>query len=508
MRSAECGVRRDRHRGRRIIVPLLLAVVLAMPAAGADDPVQRAMKGYEKHHYEEAARELQATLPSLAPGKRLQAELVLGMICLRNAELHDELARTSAAISADYLKRLSAERGRSRSRYSDLYFGCALLESGKTDAALRPLERFAASGHDAKSTAMAKTAIGTATYLGGDKQKAQDIWNGIDRADADVKTEVAAAWSRTDAAGKNPPALCDEAITAGSRKNGRGSSIIVLKNCLGVYARAGQLDKARDLLRTADLKSYSYRESLGKSKVLSFYDIGLLDSLGAYYLQESLASLEKAAADPALTGIANYYLSEAYAVAGSTDRASKAAAVFLASPKAPAQYRSRALVRQGALQYRKGRKADAIGTWDDLVRTQKNDPALLAEVLVSCGELHVECSRVAGLAAAAAEAGQGRRFAETDIGLGRYYFSRKDYARALVHLEAGRDKGNKNKIEFNDPLMMVDLAESYYRSRKYSEALEIYFEMSKEFPQVRQVQEALQGIYSMEHRSAGDVKIN
>jgi hypothetical protein len=31
--------------------------------------------------------------------------------------------------------------------------------------------------------------------------------------------------------------------------------------------------------------------------------------------------------------------------------------------------------------------------------------------------------------------------------------------------------------------------------------------MSKQFPEVRQIQEAMQGIYSMEHKSAGDVKI-
>jgi hypothetical protein len=55
--------------------------------------------------------------------------------------------------------------------------------------------------------------------------------------------------------------------------------------------------------------------------------------------------------------------------------------------------------------------------------------------------------------------------------------------------------------------MLVNLAEAYYRTKKFSESLEIYFEMSKRFPVVRQIQEALQGVYSIEHKSAGDVKI-
>jgi hypothetical protein len=74
-------------------------------------------------------------------------------------------------------------------------------------------------------------------------------------------------------------------------------------------------------------------------------------------------------------------------------------------------------------------------------------------------------------------------------------------------MEAGRDKAYKNKIEVNDPLMLVGLAETYYRNKKFSESLEIYFEIGKQYPLVRQIQEAIQGIYSMEHQSAGEVKI-
>ena len=105
------------------------------------------------------------------------------------------------------------------------------------------------------------------------------------------------------------------------------------------------------------------------------------------------------------------------------------------------------------------------------------------------------------------EKGEGRKFFTLNIALGKLYLGKKDYARAVSYLEAGRDKSNKNKIESNDPVMLVNLAESYYRTKKFSEALEIYFEMSKQFPDVRQIQEALQGIYSMEQKSAGDVKI-
>jgi tetratricopeptide (TPR) repeat protein len=481
--------------------------LIATPVPAADDPVQKAMKAYEKHRYEDAGRDLRAALPSLGRSNQPSAQLTLGMIYLRNAELHRELARMSASVNPDYLRRISAQRGAGRSRFSDLYLGLALLEGGKIEAAASTLERFLASGDDAKYKAIAKIGLGTAANLDGDQQKAQELWRGINSNDLDVKTELAAAYSRAGLRDKDPVRLCDEALRD-TRKSGKAFSLMAVKNCIGVYGQAAIPDKGFDLLSRADLKSYSYRDAIGKSKVLSFYDVQLLSNLSVFYLQASLAALEKASADQQLKGFASYYLGEAHLLAGNADQAAKATAAFLASAQMPPQYRNRAMVRQGAIQHKKGKPSEAIGVWDDLIRRQPGDPELLSDILVTCSRLRIDCPRVAQTSAAAVESGDGRRFAILNVGLGRYSLGRKDLGKAVTYLEAGRDKGNKNKIESNDPLMLVGLSEAYYRTKKFSEALEIYFEMSKQFPQVRQIQEALQGIYSMEHKSAGDVKIN
>jgi tetratricopeptide (TPR) repeat protein len=429
------------------------------------------------------------------------------MIYLKNAELHRELGQVAGVVQVDYLKRLAAYRGEGRSRYSDLFLGLALMESGRENAATAPLEKFLAGGGDGKYKAIANIALGTSVYRAGDKQKALDLWNSVSSADPDVRTELAAAYSGAGIAGRDPVTLCDEA-SAESRKTGKTLSVIVLKNCVDVYGRSGAIDKGLDLLTRADLRSYFYRESIGKSKVISFYDARLLPNLAAFYLQASLAMLEKAAADPQLKGIASYYLGEAYTLAGNHDQAAKTTAAFLASPQMPPSYKNRALVRQGALQHKKGKQAEAIGVWDELIRKQPNEPELLSDILVTCGRLRIDCPRVARASTTAVETGDGKRFAILNVGLGRYYLAKKDAAKAASYLEAGRDKGNKNKIESNDPVTLVALSDAYSRTKKYSEALEAYFEMSKQFPQVRQIQEALQGIYSMEHKSAGDVKIN
>jgi tetratricopeptide (TPR) repeat protein len=507
LRNAECGVR---NSGTMIVTVWCLIVVSSLfgaNAVAADDPVQKAMKAYEKHRYEDAGRDLRAALPSLEQSKQSPARIALGMSYLRTAELHQALAQLSAVVNADYLKRLSSDKGPSRSGYSELYLGLALLESGKADAAQAALEKFLNGTAGAKEKAVAKIALGAAAQQRGDRQKAQELWESIDASDPDVRTELAAAYSRSGMKDKDPVGMCEGVIAAG-RKNGSQPTIAAVKNCIGVYGRAGAIDQGFDLLARADLKAYAYREAIGKSKTISFYDVQLLSNLAAFYLQASLAALDKAAADPQLKGIAGYYLGEAHALAGNADQAAKATAQFLASPQMPPQYKNRAMVRQGALRHQKGKQAEAIGVWAELVQKQPNDPELLSDILVTCGRLRIDCPRIAQTSVAAVEAGDSKRFAVLNVGLGRYYLSKKDTAKAVSYLEAGRDKGNKNKIEANDPVMLVDLSDAYFRTKKFSEALEIYFEMSKQFPQVRQIQEALQGIYSMEHKSAGDVKIN
>src|SRR5437016_12850062 len=109
-----------RHACVHLLFASLLAAALgaSAPARGADDdPVDAAMKLYEKRRYEQAARVLEDALARLDAGRRAQAQLVLGMTYLRNADLHEALARTAAAAEVDYLDKLLKTGAEGRSRY-------------------------------------------------------------------------------------------------------------------------------------------------------------------------------------------------------------------------------------------------------------------------------------------------------------------------------------------------------------------------------------------------------
>ncbi len=490
----------------RTIVFLTILMVAAAPVFGADDSVAKAMKLYEKRHYAEAATMLRAELPSIEHARQGTARLTLGMIYLKNAELHRKLYLEALSLHQDYLKKLAAEQGKSRSRFVDLYLGEALLASGKGEPALSYLQKFASTeGLEPRAKAMAQVSIGLCFALKGDMQKADEAWAGLPGADPEVKAALAAAYSKAGLKDRKPLQLANESLEV-LKKSGPGASLRYLTNVASVYAAEGLADKGIDLFKRADLKAYSYKEAVSKAKIITFYDAFLLDDLAQLYLMAGIASLEKALEDGKIRDTVNFYLGEAYAQSGAVDQSVKSTAAFIASSM-PQQYRDKAAARQAANNYRKGRQFDAIGVWDELSKKQPLDPELLAEILIVCSGVRADCPKLAAKAAASVEAGEGRRFSLLNIALGRYYSAKKDFAKAASYLETGRDKSNKNKIEFNDPEMLVNLAEAYYRTKKFSEALEIYFEMSKQFPEVRQLQEALQGIYAMEHKSAGDVKI-
>jgi tetratricopeptide (TPR) repeat protein len=492
---------------KRFVFFCVMIASLPAVAFSAEDPVAQAMKLFEKRHYGEAAGMLRAQLSSLEQGKEGAAYLTLGMIYLKNAELHRELQQVTAAVSTDYLKKLTSLKGKGRSRFADLYLGEALLEAGKPDQASAPLEQFIASeGIEPRSTAIAKAALGLSYYLRDNKQKAEELWGGVDTADPELKSALAAAYSKAGLVEKNPVILADESLSQ-AKKSGKGIPTRLLKNVLSVYAKAGLTEKGLALVNSSDLKTFSYREVVSRTKVINFYDLSLLGDMSAIYLQASIAALEKALTDAKLRTTVNYYLGEAYSLSGNVEQSMKTTAAFISSSQMPQQYRDKAMARQGANQYLRGRQFEALGVWDELSRKQPEDPEVLAEVLIACSGIKVDCPKPAKKAAASVESGEGRKISPLNIALGKYYLGKKDYARAASYMEAGRDKSNKNKIESNNPGMLVNLAEAYYRTKKFSEALEIYFEMSKQFPEVRQIQEAMQGIYSMEHKSAGDVKI-
>jgi tetratricopeptide (TPR) repeat protein len=491
---------------KKIVLLAVMIVFFAGSPSYAGNPVKDGMKLYKKHLYEDAGKLLYSYLPSLKPGEEGSVYLSLGMVYLSNARLYSELGHTSISVHLDYLKKLDATPGKGKSRLVKLYLAQAFLKAGKPEKAATLLQKFI-SGKNTKprDKAIGKVNLGISYYLQGKPKKAQRIWESIKDTDPGVLSELAKAYCKTGLKKKNPLEICNEALKI-VKNSGEPTSIQVIKNVLWVYAATGQVEKGLDLIKSANLKAFSHEEIMARNKTIRFYDLSLLSSLSMLYGKAGIKYLKKASVDEKVKGPALYYLGTAYAYFGDIDESTKVFERFASSAKMPARYKNTAKVRLIENSYLKNDKKEAKKILGDMAQATKN-PFMISDILLACSRLQIVCPKAVKKAFEIAETIKGKAYAGLNYALGRYYLQKNDYVKASFHMEAGRDKSNKNKIEYNDPVMLVSLARAYYRTKKFSEALEIYFEISKQFPSVRQIQIAMQGVYSMEQKSAGDAKI-
>ncbi|MEJ2364750.1 MAG: tetratricopeptide repeat protein [Deltaproteobacteria bacterium] len=489
-----------------LFVCCLMALVLTASLSEAVDPIGRGMQSYNNHHYEDAAATLLAHLSVVEAGQQGKLNLGLGMTFLACAQVYQELHRTALSVQVDYLGKLLTSDQKDGSHYAKLYLGRSLLDSGKpAEASVLLRECIRDKKIEPRDRSLAQIALARACYLQGRYKEAAELWSTADTKDPEVLSELAAAYSRLGLAEKKPLAMCDQ-VGQLLKQTQQHGSIRLANNLITVYAREGQIDKGLHLIKSTELSGFFHEETLGKNKSVRFYEPSLLDNLAVLYGRASLEYLEKAATDEKIKGVAQYYLAEAEARFGTVAQSIKILDEALTSGLLPSSYREKAELFCTVARFRQNSGPQSQIHWVNATWQQKG-PQVLADTLLLCNRLDLECSAIAKKATTLVGAMDGKRSARLNYALGRYYLRKGKYQRAIACMETVRDKSNKNKIEQNDPLMLINLAEAYYRSKKFSEALEIYFGMGKQFPALRQIQVFMQGVYAMEQKSAGDARL-
>ena len=491
---------------KRLII-LLVVVMTAASAPAAEDNLKRGMKLYKQHRYSDAFQVLRANHLEASADNRQKLQLSLGMVSLQSARLYQQLYGLSLRMNLDYLTRLIADEQQLDSRLVKLYLGKTLLLTGELTESTAFLSKLVNDKSAAKKDRqLARIELGAAYYQQGKHDRAEKSWSDINSGDPSMTTSLAAAYHRLGLDAKEPAVLCSEALA--QQAPGVKPSIRMVSDVVGVYAGRNRVDDGLQLVQQADLRRFFHEEVLVENKVIRFYDPVLLLNLFHLYANAAVSYLEQSmdGMNAKLSAAAGTYLCEAYEIIGAADQSLLLAEKLLSESERPAWMTNRLKIRRAIAQFLLGQKETAEAQFEQL-RQSKTDPDLTAELLMASRNFGIDFPQAVISASELAQKGEGKRFARLNYALGRYYLWKKDYVKAVNHMEAGRDKSNKNRIEFNDPLMLVDLADAYYYSRKYSEALEIFFEMSKQFPAVRQIQVAIQGVYSMEQKSAGDAKI-
>ncbi len=487
----------------------LLIVILIIPAQAhaVGIKLQRALDQLKRNHYNYAA-ELRLDLQSLDPTDLSSAYLILGMSYLKSANLYSRLHNVSISANLEYLGRISNMKGKNKSRMAMMFLAEAYLAAKRpAQAAFRYQRVLKDPGMSSSARDLARAGLGLSLFLQGNRNQAEKLWSQLAGSDdPEVLSELASAFIRADLKNKNPVQLSERALML-SGKSRKRVPIRVISNSILVYTAGGMIEKGLNLVRGADLKGSTFQEELGRNKTLLFYDLSLLKNLAALYTKASIYYLEKALERPKPNRMVFYYLAEAYSLDGITSKSNKAVDAFLTSWPLPKLQKSAAIAIRAQNSVASGKKSEGRITFDILARENWQDPKIIAQALNACSNVLEDCSEIVSSAEKLIQSREDRSYSTLNYALGRHYLTRKNLDSAVSYMEAGRDKSYKNKIEYNDPLLLVDLADVYFKSKKFSEALEIFFEMSLQYPAVRQIQNAMQGVYSMVQESAGDVKV-
>lgn len=496
-----------RYQRSTFLVVLLLILICPYGSVYAKkNAVETGMKLIRAHRYEEAIKILRSNIESASIKNLSEAHLALGMAYFKNARLHRELYNTSIVVHGEYLEKLANVRRKSKSIYVNLYFGETLLAMKQPKKARIYLNKFIKNKKArAKYKDLARVGIGYSYFLQGNKKKALSVWNSIRTKDEEVLTRLALFYITAGLKDKKPVNECNK-VLAKMRSSRKVISAQTAINVIGVYARAGLIAEGIRLRDGIDLKTFSYEESLGKNKTIRFYDIALLDSLAELYGKAGLGHLEKAQNDKKTRDGALYYSAELYELLGYHDRAVTMTSSLLSSKKFPKSLRGQLKVKEIFLRNR-GSNKNNVDPFRGLLRNRTPGPEMVAEILIACGKMNIECTDALLQATSMVEKNGGKAVSRVNYALGLYYLNKKHFDRSVQFMEAGRDKSNKNSIGHNEPLMLKHIADANFKAKKYSEALEILFALSEQFPSVRQIQVAMQGIYMREQKSAGDVKI-
>lgn len=498
-------------------VALLLAALVAAPAAalGADFRAPAA-EAYRSGRFDPGIRAVRAELDRMGEARspaRAEALYLLGRLELRKAELMTEVGRASRRHTADHLARLAA--GPTPLKRAHYFLGVARMELGERTGAMAALRQTLkviparAKGDDGITRQLADLRLRALRGRPASVAPARDP-----RVAAEAGYLLATA-------GKEPArglAMAEAALVRAARLAG-GPPTSVIRAAAGARLAAGRLDGALALLEGDGPDAPVSTEKSGALLAVDYYDVAVPRLLAEAYLEAAARDLEAALAAgerPNLREAAAFSAARARLLAG-RPRAALDLATGLGRPATlgPAGgARVKALVARARAAL--GARAEATRLFEEALAGAGDDPDALAEIADYVADAHdrgeVEARVVRAAFARASQVADGlARRLPPQLAAGLAALTRQtggDPAAQVSQFERGRDKAAKNRLDANDPVVLARLAQAQVGARLFSEALEIYFEMAKAYPEVRQVQEALQGVYAAEQVAGGEVRIN
>ncbi len=469
-------------------------VLVASPPRAAPAAVKPGLEGaqelFRQNHWEEARAHLRSQWASLPEKDRPPATFLIGRSYVREAEFYRAAHRFGAEVGLAYLDELWAARANRGVAWVPLFKGLYEAEVGRNAEAERTLLAAPATlAAEWRATARLRRAL-VVHRLGRVQEAATAL--------KDPSPEGRFCRLLAGGVAEPPPALPKE-----GRKDKLLTAVLLF--------RAGRTPEAEALL-PVNLDLPDVEDKSDPRKLLRFHDPLVTSAWERICWERAVAALMPLASGPsgAEKGLAAFYVGLSLFRLGLSEESVKVLQGADASALGPElQASSRLLLSASSWKVRAPAATDLAALWEG---TQTQPEAVLLWDEVKRGDLaktepfltKLE-ARLRALLSSLSERPPGAlvgRWGLVRLGRG------EDPGALVASLSEHRDKSNKNKLEWNDPLLLMALSAASYRDHEYPQALETLFELSKTFPGLRGLQWNLQGIYAARQKAGGEARIS
>jgi hypothetical protein len=472
---------------------VFIAVLAAAPAVvyGATKPgLEGAQDLFRQNRWEDARAHLRGQWAQIPEKDRGAATFLIGRSYAREAEFYRALRLIADETGLEYLGELTAAKTSRGVPWIPLFTGLYQVDAEKDEDGAKQLVLTPGSKIPAAWTTSARLRRSIALRRLG---RPPDAGAGSDATPEGRFCTLLATGTA-------------EAPAALPAKDDRRGKILAA----AVLFRAGRASDAEGLLNGADLDSPDVEDTTDPKKLLRFHDpivAAAWERIGWERAVVALTPLTTGAAGPE-KALAQYYVGLSLFRLGADGTA------FLKDTGAAAigaELQASAKLLQAASSWKAKPPAagdltalwdatqaqpDAVLWWDDLRRPS------LAKLEPFAGKLD---ARLKDLLSSLPDRPSGAL-------VGRWGLARlrrgEDAGALVTALSEYRDKSNKNKLEWNDPLLLLALSVAHARDQEYAQSLETLFELSKTLPGLRPVQWNLQGIYAARQKAGGEARIS
>ena len=487
------------RRAPALLAACALLAALAPDARAAAPELERAQALFAENRWPQVRALLAPAADALPPQDRALAQLLIGRALAREAEFYAAARRFADEVGLDYLRALGEPDPPTAAPVPPavtLFRGMHELALDQPEAAERSLRK---ASEDARLPlswrARAKLRRAASLHRLGRAEGTRAL--AADRTHEGRYWRVALGGL---AAGEAP------AAPAGS------DSERLLAAC--ALFREGRAAEAQALLAGAELDAPALEDGSDPGKLLRYYDPLALAALERARWEQAALALDPLVApgtklDAPRARLAAFYAAWSLYRLGQRD-AARARLAALAGAGEQDSLRTRAQILEvaltpdarrtsaselGALWQRSQADVDSVLLWADLEPREWPGLAPLAEALPPRLE-------ELGSGAAPLDRANGGRWGLARLRAGA------DSSALLARLSKLRESASKNRIERNDPLLLLALAVASYRSAAYAQALETLFALSQAYPGLRGLHWNLQGVYAARQTAGGEARIS